>query len=702
MVAKRKGRKIRAHKVPGHLWIHAGADQVSLLAAEDGDDKELRRYRMVAYTGGLLYVGGWYYPVVIDLAGLALPKKARPNFLNHDPNRIVGHTESIDKTQNRLTADGLISGAGEDARQVVESADNGFPWQSSVGVQVLKALFVEKDTTATANGREFAGPCYIARKSTLFEISFVPLGADDNTSATVNAASAAQYPQVEATDMTFEQWLEAMGLKLADLTEDQEKKLRATFDAEVAETPEAPEGERPEPKPAEAGKPKGGQADPDPLQAQREAAAAEVERQAKIREICAKYQTVCPAGDMAKIEAEAIREKWSIEKAELEAMRADRPHAPAIGSGRPAANSASIEAALCLTAGVREDMLVRSYGERTMEATRSLRGLGLKRAIELAAMLEGRPVPTVFGRDTIRAGFSTVSLPGILSNVANKVLLASFLAVDPVSTRIAGRRSVNDFKAVTSYQLNMTGELEEVGPGGELKSVGFSEESRTNQAKNRGKYVALTYEMIVNDDLGAFEQILRQLARLCAIGREKLVFKTLLANTGNFFHANHRNLCTGAGSALSIGALGLAEQKFLEQKDANGDPIQIVPAITLVPPGLKGTAQEIYYFRDSEELTTANSKKPKGNRYAGAFRVECSPFLGTAAALTNASDTAWYLLAEPNDLPVVEIAYLNGQETPTIESGEVAFDRLGMAWRCIYDFGAALAEWRGGVKSNGA
>ncbi len=34
-------------------------------------------------------------------------------------------------------------------------------------------------------------------------------------------------------------------------------------------------------------------------------------------------------------------------------------------------------------------------------------------------------------------------------------------------------------------------------------------------------------------------------------------------------------------------------------------------------------------------------------------------------------------MAEPVDLPVIEMAFLNGQESPTIETAEADFNQLG-------------------------
>ena len=98
--------------------------------------------------------------------------------------------------------------------------------------------------------------------------------------------------------------------------------------------------------------------------------------------------------------------------------------------------------------------------------------------------------------------------------------------------------------------------------------------------------------------------------------------------------------------------------------------------------------------------TTASTKYPVANPHQGKFRVAVSRYLGNAIYAGN-STTAWYLLAEPADLPVIEVAFLNGQEAPTIETAEADFSVLGVQMRGYHDFGVALQDARGGVKSKG-
>lgn len=140
---------------------------------------------------------------------------------------------------------------------------------------------------------------------------------------------------------------------------------------------------------------------------------------------------------------------------------------------------------------------------------------------------------------------------------------------------------------------------------------------------------------------------------------------------------------------------------FLEQIDQDGKPILMSPAILLTPTSLKVTGQQLMTETRVNETTTSDKPKPANNPHAGKWRPLATPYLN-AQGLTGSHAVAWYLLADPADVAAMEIAYLRGQRTPTIESGESDFDSLGMKWRGYFDFGVAMQDYRAAVKSKGA
>jgi hypothetical protein len=97
---------------------------------------------------------------------------------------------------------------------------------------------------------------------------------------------------------------------------------------------------------------------------------------------------------------------------------------------------------------------------------------------------------------------------------------------------------------------------------------------------------------------------------------------------------------------------------------------------------------------------TPNARVPITNPHTGKFRVEVSRYLSNSNYVGNSSK-AWYLLSDPNDLPLIEVAFLNGQEAPTIETAEADFNVLGVQMRGYHDFGASLQDTRAAIKSKG-
>ena len=189
--AKKKPLQAKADlmAMPGFLQI-CGADSggVKFLAADKHEDgkKKLPKFSMIGYSGGAMAPRG-FGRIVIDLQGMDIGGgRAMPVLKNHDSEQIVGHSEKIE-AGNELALGGVISGAGAAAQEVIATSENGFPWQASVGADIRfeKIEHLDEGEKATINGQKQVGPVSIARESTLKEVSFVPIGADSETSARV-------------------------------------------------------------------------------------------------------------------------------------------------------------------------------------------------------------------------------------------------------------------------------------------------------------------------------------------------------------------------------------------------------------------------------------------------------------------------------------------------------------------------------------
>ena len=371
-------------------------------------------------------------------------------------------------------------------------------------------------------------------------------------------------------------------------------------------------------------------------------------------------------------------------------------------------NAKHIEAALSLRAGIDGDSLAKSMGEETVEAAAKDADMPLAGILAECMKLEGMSVPRSFDNAAIKAAFSTVSLPGILSNVAQKKLLQAYQAQPIIATKLCTTADLSDFKENQRYRLTDIGDLKPVGADGEIKDGGVAEEAAVNQLDTYAKKFCLTRKMIINDDLGAFLKVPTAMGNRAARLVDQLFFKRLMANPTmtdgkSLFCAPHKNQLTGANSALSADSLKKAIQLFLNQTDRDGQPINVEPSILLVPTALKFLAQELTQGRALIMSGGAeNTVRPAINVLADeGLTVVSSPYLSNTK-YDGASDASWYLFGKPGTVDTFEIGYLKGKRTPTVERGDLDFNVLGIWFRVFFDVGIREQDHRGMVKVIGA
>jgi hypothetical protein len=654
-------------------------------AKTDGDGR--RRFSMNAYTGGAIELGGWQNPVVIDLNGMSFSRKPRPILKDHDVHQIVGHSEKFEVVEGVLKVTGIISGVGAAAQEVTGSADNGFPWQASIGAVAKRTVPVPEGKSVIVNGKQFDGPMYVVRASNIYEVSFVPLGADDNTSALVASREGAE--EMEVLTMEFEAWAKSKDMDITKMSDGDLKAAKELHAEELAKI----EAEK---KPVEVVAEKPVEIVPD-VKAIEAATESERKRVMEIKGVC--------KGEYPEIEAAAIESGEAIESVKtkvLEQMRAGRPAStPAVHIKEDKGMEHKVmEAAVCMTAKLPN--VEKVYDEKTLQAAHEAGPIGVQEILLNAAEKNGltgiRSVNKANIERIMKAAFGTKDWTGILSNVANKFLLAGYTYGDESWRRIASIRAVRDFKTVTSYRMNANMVFEEVGAGGELKHGTSGEVSYTNKADTYGKMFAVTRTDIINDDLGAMSQVPTEIGRGAKLAFNK-VFWTEFMDNATFFVAGNNNFDEGTDTPLSLAALELANQLFLNQTDPQGNPLGVAPRILLVPNALENTAKTLMASAEIRD-TTASAKYPVANPFAGAFDVVRSSYL-SSAAISGYSSKAWYLLADPMDVPTIEACFLDGVETPTIDQADADFNTLGIQMRGYFDFGVNKQDFRGGVKMLG-
>ena len=298
------------------------------------------------------------------------------------------------------------------------------------------------------------------------------------------------------------------------------------------------------------------------------------------------------------------------------------------------------------------------------DAAREWRGYSL---IELARSFletEGERMRGL-SRDEIatRALHSTSDFPEILAAVTNKTLRDAYEAAPRTFMPIARRTSASDFKDINRLQLGEAPQLEKVNESGEFKRGTMGEAKERYRVETYGKVMAITRQVIINDDLDAFTRVPSLFGTSAATLESDVVWGIITDNPAMgdgtaLFHANHKNL-TAAGTALDVANLGKARTAMAKQTGLDGKTIlNIRPIMLVVPSSLELTAEQLI----AQNLVPAKS----ADVVPGSIRslaVIAEPRLDPASGAV-----PWYLFASPAAIDTIEYAYLDGQDGVFIET----------------------------------
>lgn len=560
---------------------------------------------------------------------------------NHDRDAVVGHIEKVWLEDNRGKA--LVRfDTDEQSETIFQKVQSGTLQGVSVGYAINRYEVLEDEDTKSTNGR-FNGPAYVVTDWEPLEISIVSVPADP----TVGVGRSAE--EIHTSIDTQED----------NTRMDQEKNL------EVQEVKSAP---------VETGLT---QAD---LQK-----AMEQERK-RTSEITAMFRDFDVEGA-----DEAIVLGKSVEEAREMVMDQLRARNKGVSVTMGEAESDKFRAAA-------QDAVLMAAGIPVADAApgaQELRGYSMvEMARESLRRESGSTVNFGDNMELARAAInSTSTFPAIMSNLANKSVMVGFNEAETTYQIWAGKGSNRDFKEAARVALSEAGTLELVPEGGQFKQDSFGEASARTKVATYGKLFSLTRQAIINDDLGLFSKIATKYGSAAKRLVNKMVYAQLTGNVKMqdnvaLFDAKHGNVA-GTGEALSVKAIAKAITAMRRQKGITGEAtLNITPKYLVVPPELEMTAYQI--VNSSAAVDGVNSGV--ANPYKGRFIVVAD------AELTDPD--AWYLVADATQHDTIEVTYLNGVETPRLETRQ-GFDVDGIEYKVAFDCGVSALDFRGLYKNAG-
>lgn len=349
-------------------------------------------------------------------------------------------------------------------------------------------------------------------------------------------------------------------------------------------------------------------------------------------------------------------------------------------------------------AAAKSGLMIRA-GLTANDRTNEFRGYSL---LELARASLHRMNVSTKGMDkmaVVAAAFthSSSDFDNLLADVANKSMMKGYDEAEETFQKWTSAGTLPDFKASKRVDLNTFPALPVVAEGAEYQYVTVGDRGETIQLATYGSLFSITRQAIINDDLDAFTRVPNKMGRAAIRTVGNLVYAVLTGNPNMsdgvaLFHADHDNLSTGVISSANVDALATL---LARQTDGSGNTLNIEMAYLIVPRTLKGSALMVANseYEVGASSTTKNNTVP--NIVRGAFEV-------IADARLDATSTAvHYAAANPNVHDTIEVAYLDGNQSPTLEQqGGWTVD--GVEFKVRMDAAVKALDHRGLARTSGA
>lgn len=315
--------------------------------------------------------------------------------------------------------------------------------------------------------------------------------------------------------------------------------------------------------------------------------------------------------------------------------------------------------------------------------------------VEMAAICADWKGPIRSAGDKIdvfmAASHSRSDFTGIFENALNKSLLDRYEIAEPTYRRIARKRSFKDFRVHPMVRAGDFPKLQPIAENGEIKFGTFGEKRETAQLASYGVGLRISRQMMIDDDLGAIDDMLGDYGASVADFEEETFYTfmaaaTLASDGLAVWVAGHNNLA-GAGTAITVAALGAGRAAMRKQTTIDGKKMNLSPSILLVGPDKETEADQL--------VTSIVPNQPSS----------VNPFSGRLTVVSSAQVTGnnWYLFADPNRPGGQCFVYggLDGAEAPRVRIDE-PFGQQGWAMTVEHDFGTGAVDFRGTYKNPGA
>ncbi|MCE8422034.1 hypothetical protein LZ190_25875, partial [Rhodovulum sulfidophilum] len=113
--------------------------------------------------------------------------------------------------------------------------------------------------------------------------------------------------------------------------------------------------------------------------------------------------------------------------------------------------------------------------------------------------------------------------------------------------------TASDFREIHAVRFGGDFQLKTVQENGEYQEARLEDQAEGLKVERRGRTITLSFEAVINDDMGAFLRIPREFAMAARVMESSMVWGLIRTNAKTksdgkaLFHADHGNLAAAAG-----------------------------------------------------------------------------------------------------------------------------------------------------------
>jgi hypothetical protein len=319
----------------------------------------------------------------------------------------------------------------------------------------------------------------------------------------------------------------------------------------------------------------------------------------------------------------------------------------------------------------------------------------------------------------MRESMTSSDFPHLMGDILQRTMLARWSTFPQAWRQFTGIGPARrDFRLNRAIAVDgLEGQFEAVPEGTEITYGALAESDYQYRVAKYAKGAKISWEALLNDDLGAFTTIPDRLGRGAARTLAKYVSELYLDSAGpdaTFFAAGHNNI-VASNPVLSITALGTAFGMLRGMVDDDGEPIMVESAVLVVGPGLEVGARNLLASTQVLPISTAGGPV-YDNWITGNLSLAVDPYFPIITTTGTVGATQWILFANPNVArPAIEVSFLQGFETPQLFQKTANTSRLGggvdqtmgdfgtqsQEYKAIIAFGGLMMDYRSAVASKG-